>query len=305
MADNNEYVELKRLISWVLITMILMTILTIVVGILSESLTIGAIAIDAGASLCLHLFSLISIRIIMRQNSFNFPYGTGKLENFSAFLYAFIVTPGAVFIIISAIGRFIVPPVPIKFGLVQVLMVIWLIRDIPLFLWIKRICRRYPEHSPISQSYKISMKITLISDVAICAGLLLGLWMSSAGYIRISTMIDFVIAIAISVYMLYYSIRLLISNFQSLIDIPLPEKDQYQILTALIADLDSFKNIGKIYSQLSGNTRLIQIEIYVDHTATIEEIDQLRIRIEGRLKQHFHKMLFHLIPLIQENTELN
>jgi divalent metal cation (Fe/Co/Zn/Cd) transporter len=152
MVDNYEYFELKRLISWVLITMILMTILTIVVGIHSESLTIGAIAIDAGASLFWHLFRLISIRIIIRQNAFNFPYGAGKLENFSAFLYAFIVTPGAVFIIISAIGRFLVPPVPIKFGLVQALMVIWLIRDIPLFLWIKKICKRYPEHSPLSQS---------------------------------------------------------------------------------------------------------------------------------------------------------
>jgi divalent metal cation (Fe/Co/Zn/Cd) transporter len=144
------------------------------------------------------------------------------------------------------------------------------------------------------------MKITFITDISICAGLLMGLWMSSVGYIRISTIIDFVIAIMVSVYMLYYSIRLLISNFQSLTDMPLPEKDQYKNLNALIADVDSFKNPGKIYSQLSGNTCLIQIEIYVDHTATIEDIDQLRIRIEGRLKQHFNKMLFHLIPLIQE-----
>jgi hypothetical protein len=54
---------------------------------------------------------------------------------------------------------------------------------------------------------------------------------------------------------------------------------------------------------LSGGTRLIQIELYFDRSTTAEEIEQLRGMIEERLRGHFNKLLFHLIPLIRKKGE--
>jgi divalent metal cation (Fe/Co/Zn/Cd) transporter len=84
---------------------------------------------------------------------------------------------------------------------------------------------------------------------------------------------------------------------------PLPEADQYRILNALVADFDVYEGIGNIYSQLSGNTRLIQVEIYVDPATTAEDIDRLRNRIEGRLQGQFGRLLFHLIPLVRRTDK--
>ena len=59
-----EYLDLKKLISWVLGSLILLTVLTIATGIISDSLAMDAIAVDCGASLVLHLFSLITVNIM-------------------------------------------------------------------------------------------------------------------------------------------------------------------------------------------------------------------------------------------------
>lgn len=156
----------------------------------------------------------------------------------------------------------------------------------------------------MTQSYLVNMKLSVISSLGILAGLLFGSWMFSTGRIVIATTVDLIIAVAVAVYMCYCAIDLLVRNFRSLIDMPLPERDQYRILNALVGDFDAYEEIGNIYSQLSGSTRLIQIELYFDRSTTAEEIDQLRGRIEERLLGHFNKLLFHLIPLIRKKGEL-
>ena len=297
---NQEYRELKRLIFWVLASSIPLTALTVGIGIISNSLAINAVAVDAGSCLVFHLFNMISIRIILRQNSFNYPYGTGKLENFSGFLYAAIALTGAMLIIVSAVKRYLAPPVAIELGSAQVLLVLWFVRDTGLYVWSVRICRRFPDHSPMTQSYLVSNKITMIYDLAVLAGVIFCFWMFSTGRSWIGNVVDLIIALAVVGYMCYCAIGLLVRNFRSLIDMPLPETDQLKILYALTADFDAYEGIGNIYSQLSGSARMIQIELYFERSVTVEEIEQLRSRIEERLRVHYNNLLFHLIPLVHK-----
>jgi cation diffusion facilitator family transporter len=238
-SQNQEYSDLKRLIFWVFATMIPLTVLTIIIGIISDSLAIDAVAVDFGASLILHLFNLISIGIILRQNTFSYPHGTGKLENFPGFLYAAIVIPGALLIIASAVKRYLHPTTVIAFGPAQALLILCLIRESLLMFWAVRICRRHPYRSPMTQSYLVNMKLSVISSLGILAGLLFGSWMFSIGRIGMATAVDLIIAVAIAVYMCYCAIDLLVRNFRSLIDMPLPERDQYRILNALVGDFDA------------------------------------------------------------------
>lgn len=298
-VENREYHDLQGLISWVLATLLLLTVLTVIIGVISDSLAIDAFAVDAGASLVLHLFNLICVRIVLRQNSFSYPYGTGKLENFSGFLFAVIALPGALLLMVVAARRFLLPSAAIDFGLPQLMLVLWLLRDLILYLWSQRICRRYPECSPLTHAYQVITKYNLVCSVAILAGLVLGSRISAAGYPGGAQAVDLLIAVLIALYMGYCAVGLLVRNFRSLIDLPLPEQDQLAILRALTADFNAYEGIGNIYSQMSGSTRLIQIELYVLPSTTADEIEQLRCRIEQRLQGQFRKLLFHLIPLVQ------
>lgn len=63
-------------------------------------------------------------------------------------------------------------------------------------------------------------------------------------------------------YLFYCAIGVLVKNFRSLIDLPLPEADQHKILKTLVEDFDNYEGIGNFYTQLSGSTCFVQLELY-------------------------------------------
>ncbi len=300
LSDSQEYVDLKKYIFWVLATLVPLTAISVAVGMLSKSLTLFTVVIDCGAGLILHTFNMASIIVIQRRNAINFPYGTGKLENFSGFLYAIIIIPMALLIIYSAINRYLHPPVSINLGIVQIPVVLGALRAWILLIWASRICRKYPGHSPMTNAYYVNQKLVLIRNISIVGVLLFGFWFSSYGYLWVAIAIDTVVGVLIALYLSYCAYGVLTRNFKSLIDLPLPESDQYKILQALVADFDEYEGIGNFYTQLSGNTRFVQMELYFKNMTTVEEIESLRMRLEEKLKGHFSKMKFHLIPLAQK-----
>jgi divalent metal cation (Fe/Co/Zn/Cd) transporter len=170
-----------------------------------------------------------------------------------------------------------------------------------MLAWISRIYKRYPDRSPMTHSYYVDFKLTLTLQLSILTALLCGLWLFSTGHLRAAVTVDLIIGVSVALYMLYSAMGVLTRNFKSLIDLPLPEEDQFKILNALTADFDHYEGIGNFYTQLSGSTRFVQLEIYFTATTTVEEIETLRGRMEERLKKHFRKLVFHLIPLVQDN----
>ena len=299
---NQEYADLKKYIFWLMATLAPLTAISIVIGFFSNSLTIFTIAVEGVASLILHGFNMAAVTVIQRRNSFNFPYGTGKLENFSSLLYSLIVILISLVIMNAALNRYLHPPATINLGLAQITLVLAIIRSWVMVVWIARLCRRYSDHSPMMHSYYVDLKLTLILDLSVCAGLLSGLWLFSEGHVQAAVWVDLIIGISVVLYMFYCAIGVLIKNFKSLIDLPLPEADQHKILKALVEDFDNYEGIGNFYTQLSGSTRFVQLELYFKETTTVEEIESLRIRLEVRLKEHFSKLVFHLIPLVQQQS---
>jgi divalent metal cation (Fe/Co/Zn/Cd) transporter len=125
----------------------------------------------------------------------------------------------------------------------------------------------------------------------------------SEGHVQAAVAVDLIIGLSVVLYMFYCAIGVLVKNFRSLIDLPLPEADQHKILKALVVDFDAYEGIGNFYTQLSGSTRFVQIELHFKETTTVEEIESLRMRLEDRLKEYFRKLVFHLIPLAQHKPD--
>ena len=68
-------------------------------------------------------------------------------------------------------------------------------------------------------------------------------------------------------------------------------------MNVLAREYDKYKNVGNIYTRLSGRRRLIEIEFYLREDASLAEIIELKGRIEESLRQHFPDLHFSLIPL--------
>lgn len=107
MNVTKELKGLKRISEFTLGTSLIITPLSIIFSQLTGSATLLVYFIWAAAAIAVKLFALISIRIIIRENQFMFPYGSGKLENFSSFFFGFTIIPlGGYFLVVSFINLF-------------------------------------------------------------------------------------------------------------------------------------------------------------------------------------------------------
>lgn len=301
-TPNTEFIELQRVIFWMLLCQGLLIAFIVIVQFIGGSLTLGAKLIDASAGFLLSIFNIISIGVVLRQNRFSYPYGTGKLENFAGFLFAILVIPGGLWILYSAYGSYLQPPATANLGLATLPILFSVIRAAWLFMMMRRIVKRYPQASPMTQSCLINVRVTTVTDLMLLAGVLVGAGVSFTQPDGTAVYFDMTISMLQGLYLLYSGIRVLLANFKSLIDLPLPEEDQLKILQALTAHFEAYEDIGNVYTQLSGSTRLVQIELYIKPDTTAKAIQTLSDDIEKRLKEHFGKLLFHLIPMVKEGA---
>ncbi len=299
-----EYIQesksLKRLIEGSLFSLIAFTAIAMYAGVLSGSLAILSVALASLLSISLHVFNFFAIRCIIGQNVFNFPMGAGKFENMSACFLGALFIPLSFCIFYGSAERTVHPPEAIDFGMAQIPMLISLARSVWLYLWVRRLVDRYPHCSPMMRSYHLNIKIMFAEDLFILLGLMMGLLMTRAGMINISLMTDVALSVLIGLYMLWSGIRMVRDNFSALVDMPLSEVEQLKILAAISEEFDFFENIGNIYTQLSGEMRIIQIELIFGGAAKLSEIDAIRSRIEKRLSSNFPRLRFHLIPRLNK-----
>lgn len=293
--------KLKKLIDYSFYTLLPLTVLSCVYGALSDSLTVITIALDSGLSIIVNLFSFYAIRVVLRQNSFTFPYGTGKLENFASFLYGTLLVPTSFFIIYFAIYRFMYPPNEIHFGWAQVPLIPQFIRSIALFFWTKSLLKHDDADSPMLHSYYVNFKVCSISDTGVVLSLITAFVLVSHGMKNVAYIIDSLVSFTIAMVMLYHGIALTVRNFKPLINLPLPETDQLKIMKVLTQFFDRYENIGNIYTHQNGKERIIEIEFYFNGDVSLNDIINLQEEMSREFDLEFEDMTFKLIPLKSED----
>ncbi len=298
---NREYRDLFKFIAWMVGTSVPVTAMIVLIGVYSGSLTLVAITMDYGLSLCLNIMSLAALGVVLRQNVFKYPYGAGKLENFTAFVYGVCLIPLAMAVFTFAVKRYLNHPQTLNLWF-ALLYVVALIRLAVFAVWITRLGKRHPRHSPLMQAYYADYRISLVYESAIFATLLMGLLISEHGGMKIAVIIDVSVASIIALYYLVVACRLIIRNFRSLIDLPLGEKYQRHILRCLIEEFDAYDGLGAIYTRRSGSEVMIQIEMRFAGDTPLKQIDDLRKRLEEKLRQLDDHVVFQLIPLGPETA---
>lgn len=292
---------LSRVISFSLYTLIPLSAVFLITGILSGSLTVMAITFDCGLGLIIQFVGFFSIRTILKSNIYKFPYGTGKLENFTSLLYGVLSIPTALFVMYSAVGRLMSAPVTVAFGIAQLPLIPALARSTFLCLWTQRLAKK--SESPMVYSYYVGAKICTMFNVAVFFGISVGFLLSKAGQTHIAVFVDPLLSILIAVYLLYNGVQLTVSNFKSIADFPLREDDQLKVIAALTEQYEKYDDVGNIYTRMSGDRRFITIEVYLNDGTRMKEIGELEDAMRASLEKHFSNMHFSLAPRRAGNGE--
>ena len=288
-------VELKKVIDIGFYTLIPLSFLYLVTGIMSNSLTILAVTFKYGLSLIVQVFTFKSIRTILKTNILKFPYGTGKLENFSSLLYGSLTIPTAFFIIYSSGVRFLSSPEEVSFGIAQISLIPSLIRSIALYIWTSNLIKK--SKSPMLHLYYANSRVSVLLDISVIAGISIGLFLALLDNEKFAYAIDPILSIIVALYMLYKGIRMTIGSFKVMVDFPLGEEDQLKIMGVIGQKYERYEDIGNIYTRISGERRFIEMELYFSRKTSLAEIINLREEIKSQLKKYFRNIHFTLVPL--------
>ena len=281
MNLNDLLDELEKLSRIALVALLPLTAAFVLTGYLANSLTIGSMALENGASIIVQLFAYQSIRAMRSADPIRFPHGTGKLENFSGFLYGALTIPTACYILFHAVQNLIHPADHVAFGLAQLPLLPSLLVNIYIFRFALRLSRRH--ESPLVQSYLIDYRVAVWFDAIVILAMAAGLALNLVGARSYAAYIDPAFSVGIALYMLRAAVGQLLSNFRVLIDLPMPEPEQLQIMRVLAEEFEAYEQVGSIRTRRSGTQRLVEIELYFTGSVDVKAVSALNARMQEKL----------------------
>lgn len=280
-------------------TLLLETLLCLYIAYISNSVTIFTFMLQNTLSLIIYFFAIIALDLSIKDNTYQFPYGTGRLENFISFFQAALSLPGAAIVIYSIWKTTVQAPPEISFGYTQIAFLYINLRLVLLKWWAHSIMKRSDAYSPILRAYNVYYTICLVETTVSAVSLLVALYFQHSDRVVLARGIDIFLSVIFVTYWIVNSLKVMKENFEALIDLPLKEADQLLILKILSEQFDQYEEVGYIYSRISGRQKIIEIELSFSKNRSLSEIAGLREAMKNSLEQHFTDFKFNLIPVIK------
>ncbi|MEI6725552.1 MAG: cation diffusion facilitator family transporter [Actinomycetes bacterium] len=291
-----ESVELYGLLRWGLATEAPMTVMFVIMAVAAGSSALAAIAIQSAVALVVNGFAVYAMRQVMGANDYSFPYGAGKLENFSAFLCGVLYVPSGLFVMFTAGERLIHAP-QVGYLLSLIPVAVSLARGGVLYVVALRMARRTRNPSPLLVSYTLDYRIGLLTDAGVMISFALAWLLIDLGAPAVGDRINPIVALAISVYMLWVGVGLVRHNFRALMDLPLSEQEQMAITRVLAHHFDDYDVVGSVRSRASGKRRFVDVELGFDGDKTVEHVHTLSRHMERALAADVPGLQFRIVPV--------
>ena len=291
--------EIKRFFIAGFWTLFLETLLCLYIAYISNSVIIFTFMLQNSLSLIVYFFAIIALDLSIKDNSYKFPYGTGRLENFISFFQAALSLPGAAIVMYSIWKTSVNASPEISFGYTQIAFLYINLRLLMLKWWANSIMNRSDAYSPILKAYNVYYTICLIETIFSAVSLLVALYLQHSNMVLQARVIDILLSVVFATYWIVNSLKVMKENFEALIDLPLKEADQLMIMKTLATHFDQYEGIGYIYSRISGRQKIIEIELNFSKSRNLSEIADLQQAMKNSLAQHFSDVKFNLIPVIK------
>lgn len=253
----------------------LLILLKLVAGILSGSVSIVAEAIHSGIDLLAALIAFVSLRIAGRPADREHPFGHGKVENVSGTIEAVLIFVAAIFIIYEAINRIIAGAIVEYLGIGIAVMAISVVVNIIVSRHLLRIAR---------DSDSIALEADarhLTADVYTSLGVLAGLVVVQVTGLNI---LDPIIAIGVSLFIIRAAYNLTRRAFPPLIDIRLPEDEEALIECTISEHMGELVSFHELRTRKAGSERYIELHMMMARDASIERAHSLCDHLEEDIR---------------------
>lgn len=239
------------------------------------SLAILASLADSSLDLLMSFINMLSIRYAFKPSDADHRFGHGAIEDIASLFQSVVMSLSAVYVIRQTILDFVQGTTKninstgiyiMGFSLVATLLLIWVL---------KYVAKR--ANSLILKTESLHYT----SDVLTNGSILISLILAKKFDLLI---LDQLLAIAISLYMLWCSFEVFISAFDNLMGKELPKNITRQVIY-VIEQEPRVKSYGAIRTRSIGSRKLIHVELRFAPQMTIAETHQISDEIENKIKK--------------------
>ncbi|NVM01981.1 MAG: cation diffusion facilitator family transporter [Candidatus Helarchaeota archaeon] len=285
---NQQKLRIKAAAISIILHIFLLSI-KLIVGFLSNSLSIIALAADSGFDLIASFATYWGILQISKPADLEHPYGHGKYEFLASVFQAVILFSTAILIIVDAMFRLIyVPEISINLYSFAI-MIIGIVTNIFLNRYLLKISRK--TNSLALEANSINSLSDILNYIIVFVGLVLIVYLDMI-------VLDAIIAFVISLFVFYGGLKLSKKAVGGLLD-KVPREVKIDRIKEISESIDEVLETHSIRMRASGPYIFIDLHVTVAAAQSVQFSHFLTQRIEKEIKKEFPSVtdiLAHIEP---------
>ncbi|AFL68935.1 cation diffusion facilitator family transporter [Sulfurospirillum barnesii] len=255
-------------------TATLLIIIKLFVGLLSGSVAVLASAIDSVLDLIVSAFNYFAIAKAEQPANQTFNYGKGKIEALAAVIEGTIICMSGLFILYTATKKLLYPEPLLHVSSSIIVMLISFVLTLALVAFLNYVAHK--TRSMVVKSDALHYKTDVLSNGAILLSLLA---IHATGF----EMIDAIMGIIISLYIMHSAYELMKDGVYILLDASL-EKELVQKIQTIILDEKEISDFHDLKTRTSANTHFVDVHLVFSPGISLLRAHYAGDKIEENIK---------------------
>ncbi len=277
--------------SWVsIIGNALLAILKLLVGFISGSFAVIADGIDSTADIISSIVTLVAARVIKKPPNVKYSYGYVKADTVATKVLSMLIFLAGAQLAISAVNRLISREIDEVPAMIAIYVTLFsMLGKTLLSLYLKNVGKT------TDSNMLVTMGIHMRNDMLISLTVLIGLLTSILFDIGV---IDIVIALLISFFIMYEAFRIFLRTNTELMD-GIEDPELYKNLFMAIKKVDGAHNPHRTRARKIGSHYMINLDIEVDPNMSVRHAHTIAKKVEDMIKKdipNVYDVMVHVEP---------
>jgi len=283
--------KIMRASWWAILGNGVLAVLKLVIGFVSGSYALVADGIDSTTDIASSLVVLVAARIISRPPNIKFPYGYSKADTVASKVLSFIIFFAGAQLAYSTIrilvtGTVMETPSPLAIWITLVSIVGKIILTLILFRTGRQV------ESPMLIANARNMRNDILISLSVLASLIFTILLKEP-------LIDRIIALAISVFIMYTAFRIFMKSNVDLMD-GIDDTEVYKHLFEAVKSVEGASNPHRVRVRKIGHHFMVNLDIEVNPSLSVQEAHAIAKNVENSIKSNIrnvYDVMVHMEPL--------
>lgn len=284
--------------SWVsIIGNALLALLKLIVGFISGSFAVIADGIDSSADIISSIVTLITAKVVLRPPNIKFPYGYVKADTVGTKVLSMLIFLAGAQLAISTVNKLIhhdTTTIPTYIAIYVTLFS--MAGKIGLSMYLKYAGKK------ASNNMLVTMGIHMRNDMLISLTVLISL--IATIYLEIA-IIDKIIALIISVFIMYEAVRIFLRTNIELMD-GNEEPELYNEIFDAVKTIKGASNPHRTRLRKIGSHYMVNLDVEVDPEMSVKEAHDIAKQVENIIKSRLetvYDVMVHIEPRGNEERD--